>query len=161
MPAHASAHPDSRGGSEDALAADGDADQTALSHLRTYLSTADALLPHINGSHSPVLITSTDLSSKGPQILYANQSFRELVGYGLVEMLGDTPDLFEGPDTDADAVQALRQELLRTGFAKAEMVHYRKNGDAFRSYVTASRMSDDAPGPGVFLFVEHEVPPTA
>ena len=161
MPGHASAQPVPNGGTEDTAAEDSDSHQTALAHLRTYLATADALLPHIDGSHSPVLITSTDLSRQGPQILYANQAFQEMVGSQLGEILGDTLEIFQGPETDTDDLQAMRQELIRTGFARAELVRYRKNGDAFNAYVTASRMSDDAPGPGVFLFVENEVSPDA
>jgi len=156
MPAYASTQPDSS--KADKPGADAEADETALKHLRTYLSTTDALLPHVDGSHSPVLVTSTDLSEKGPQILYANQAYCEMMGYSLGEILGDILSVFHGPETDAVAVKKMREELMRTGFAKAELVRYRKNGESFRSYVTASRMSDDAPGPGVFLFVEHKVP---
>jgi|GEM_PF-1750791 len=159
MPAHASAHPESQ--SPGVTATDGDAEETALKHLKTYLASAEALLAHIDGSHSPVMITTTDIGGDGPQILYANQAFRDMLGYGLGELLGDTLSLFHGPDTDPDDVKAMRQELLRTGFAKTELARYRKNGDSFLSYVTASRMRDEAPGQGVFLFVENEVPTRA
>jgi len=159
MPAHAAAHPESLG--PKVAAADGDAEETALKHLKTYLASAEALLAHIDDSHSPVMITITDIAGEGPQILYANQAFRDMLGYELGEILGDTLSLFHGPDTDPDAVKAMRKELLHTGFAKTELVRYRKNGDSFLSYVTASRMRDEAPGQGVFLFVENEVPTRA
>ncbi len=159
MPAHASAHPQSHGPT--VVVADADAEEVALKHLKTYLASAEALLAHIDGSHSPVMITTTDISRQGPQILYANQAFCEMLGYELGELLGETLSLLHGPDTDPDAVQVMRQELLRTGFAKTELLRYRKNGDGFRSYVTASRMRDEAPGQGVFLFVENELPARA
>lgn len=135
----------------------GDARDTALVHLRTYLATADALVAQLDGSYAPVLVTSTDLSKDGPQILYANDAFLEMTGYDLDELLGMPTALLYGPDAGSEAVETLREELLQTGFAKAELPRYRKGGERFKSYITVSRMSDKAPGPGVFLFVEHEM----
>ncbi len=156
MPAQVAPTPVSRGAVEDAVS--GDAEEIALAHLKTYLATAEALLAHIDNSHSPIMITSTDLGRDGLRILYANRPYRKMVGYDLDEILGESTNIFAGPETDTDALQEQREELLRTGFTKTELVRYRKGGEGFRSYVSVSRMSDEAPGPGVFLFVEHKVP---
>ena len=84
--------------------------------------------------HNPdcVLITDADLEQPGPRILYANPSFERMSGYSLTQLLGKTPRLFQGPDTDQEMLKRLRSALERKRIFVAETTNYRQDGTPYR-----------------------------
>ena len=60
-----------------------------------------------------VLITDADLTSPGPNILYANAAFCRLTGYSVEELVGRSPRLLQGPRTDRAVLDDLRLKLER------------------------------------------------
>jgi PAS domain S-box-containing protein len=84
--------------------------------------------------HNPdcVLITDADLSHPGPRILYANPSFERMSGYSLTQILGKTPRVFQGPDTNQEMLKRLRAALERKRIFVAETTNYRQDGTSYR-----------------------------
>ena len=73
-----------------------------------------------------VLVVSTDY-----KILYANAAMGTMIGRSPEEMLGESPYLLVGPETDMETVEQIL-ETFRTGEPFQEMVRfYRKDGSAF------------------------------
>ncbi|WP_052063903.1 PAS domain S-box protein [Nitrincola sp. A-D6] len=56
----------------------------------------------------------------------------QLTGYTLAELQGQTPRLLQGPDTDYDLLQTLKNQLQSNQPFSGETVNYRKNGTAFQ-----------------------------
>lgn len=79
-----------------------------------------------------ILITDSQLVSPGPIIVYANPAFCEMTGYSADELLGQTPRLLQGKETDQALMQTLRQKLLAGEEFFGETVNYRKDGRPFR-----------------------------
>ncbi|NJK46350.1 MAG: DUF4388 domain-containing protein, partial [Pleurocapsa sp. SU_196_0] len=79
-----------------------------------------------------VLITDAELDLPGPRILYANPSFERMSGYRLADLLGQTPRLFQGPDTDRDMLRRLRKALDERRIFVAETTNYRRDGTPYR-----------------------------
>ena len=65
--------------------------------------------------HSPdaVILTSADLALPGPRILYANPAFCQMTGYSVDELVGQTPRILQGAETDPSVLKALRESLKR------------------------------------------------
>ena len=80
-----------------------------------------------------VLLTDADLrAGDGTRIVYANQGFETLSGYPLEELVGRTPRLLQGADTDRAMLERLRTTLQHGGVFVAETTNYRRNGTAYR-----------------------------
>ncbi|HEV2541988.1 MAG TPA: HWE histidine kinase domain-containing protein [Methylobacterium sp.] len=78
-----------------------------------------------------ILITSADLDEPGPRIEYANPAFLRLTGYEAYEVVGHTPRILQGPDTDRAELDRLRSRLEAGEAAQGEAVNYRKDGSTY------------------------------
>lgn len=80
---------------------------------------------------TPVVITDGRLDRPGPSIVYANNALCRMTGYKKEELVGQTPRLFQGPQTNRTMLDHLKQTLtLRKNF-QARAVNYRKNGEFY------------------------------
>ena len=103
-----------------------------LSEQRESLERQRLLSDSIEHNPDCVLITDADLQQPGPRILYANPSFERMSGYRLDEILGQTPRLFQGPDTDQLMLKRLRTALKQKRIFVAETTNYRRDGGSYR-----------------------------
>lgn len=91
-----------------------------------YLSSA------LECAHDAVLITEADsLDPPGPKIVWANQAFSRMTGYDVDEIIGETPRIFQGPDTDRVTLNKVRSALQKERDVDAETVNYRKDGTPY------------------------------
>lgn len=91
-----------------------------------------------------VLITDAKLEFPGPTIVYANAAFCEMTGYTVEDLLGQTPRLLQGPDTDPELMQRLKQDLLCGKWFFGETINYRKDSTPFRMEWSVRPCPDDA-----------------
>ena len=82
-------------------------------------------------AYDAVVITTADLAPPGPVIVYVNRAFEELTGYSADEVLGNTPRLLQGRDTDRRVLDALRESLAAGRRWEGKAINYRKDGSAF------------------------------
>ncbi|MEP0545306.1 MAG: PAS domain S-box protein [Rhodothermales bacterium] len=78
-----------------------------------------------------ILITGPEIDEPGPVIVYANSAFTRLTGYELHEVVGKTPRLLQGPDTDRTVIDRLRARLEAGETFSGETINYRKDGTPF------------------------------
>lgn len=75
-----------------------------------------------------ILITE---AKPGYPIVYVNRAFSDLTGYGPQEVLGKSPTMLQGPNTDRLVLERLRNSLERGGLFHGEAINYRKDGSEF------------------------------
>jgi PAS domain S-box-containing protein len=90
-----------------------------------------------------VLITDGELDPPGPRIVYANPGFEEMTGYRVEEVIGKTPRLLQGPDTDEALMAELRQLLEAGKPFFGETINYRKDGSPFVNEWSISPVHDE------------------
>lgn len=79
-----------------------------------------------------IIITETDpLNEPGPRIVYVNDGVERMTGYRREEVLGYTPRMFQGPDTDRAALDRIRKALEAREPVKEVVVNYCKDGEPF------------------------------
>jgi PAS domain S-box-containing protein len=78
-----------------------------------------------------IVITDAELDLPGPRILFINPAFTKITGYNEEEVLGKTPRILQGPQTDKAVLSRLRQNLERGKVFEGETINYRKDGKAF------------------------------
>ncbi|MHC9418660.1 PAS domain-containing sensor histidine kinase [Sphingomonas citri] len=75
-----------------------------------------------------IVVTGPEIERPGPVIRFVNAAMCALTGYAEHELLGATPRILQGPETDRAVLAALK-DALRAGRGYAgEAVNYRKNG---------------------------------
>jgi diguanylate cyclase (GGDEF)-like protein/PAS domain S-box-containing protein len=82
-------------------------------------------------SSEAILITDAELDLPGPRIVFVNAAFTRMTGYTPAEVLGNTPRMLQGAQTDRGVLQRLRQNLLAGENFVGEAVNYRKDGSPY------------------------------
>ena len=85
----------------------------------------------IAGANDGIIITEADLTSPGPTIVYVNQAFEDITGYSSKEVIGQSPRMLQGPNTDRETLKRLSQCLRNGEPFKAELLNYDKEGEEY------------------------------
>ncbi len=76
-----------------------------------------------------VLVTdATPYDAGGPRIVYVNPAFEQLMGYRAEEVLGQSPRMFNGPDTDRHTRYRIRKAVREGKAIRTEILKYCKDG---------------------------------
>jgi len=78
-----------------------------------------------------VLITDANLEEPGPYIIYANPAFEKMTGWTMQEVIGKTPRILQGQDTDYNIFRDLKEQLNRGETWSGRTINYRKDGSKF------------------------------
>ena len=79
-------------------------------------------------SFNGILITT---EGPGYPIVYVNDSFCQMTGYGPHEVIGKSPSMLQGPNTDRTVLDRLNQDLHRGDIFHGRAINYRKDGSEF------------------------------
>jgi len=91
-----------------------------------------------------VVITDAQITAPGPKILYVNPAFTRMTGYAEEELLGRTPRLLQGPETDIAVLTRTRGALQRGEATEGEAINYRRDGSTYLSHWTIHPLRDAA-----------------
>jgi len=78
-----------------------------------------------------ILITAADLDDPGPTIVYANRAFELMTGWSRTEILGKSPRILQGPQTDLRVFDGMSQKLKTGKIWEGQTINYRKDGSEF------------------------------
>lgn len=79
-----------------------------------------------------VLVTEgAPIDEPGPRIVYANPAFEAMTGYDKEDLVGQTPRLLQGPETDRAVLDGVRAALEAGEPWSGETVNYRDDGTPF------------------------------
>lgn len=73
-----------------------------------------------------ILVTDASLS-----IVFASENMIKMNGYKESEVLGKSPKMFQGKDTDAEASKAIRMAVQNQQPFESSILNYRKNGTTY------------------------------
>lgn len=79
-------------------------------------------------SFNGVLITE---SGPGYPIVYANAAFSEMTGYAPDEVMGHSPAMLQGPETNPEEIARLSSEIEAGEIFHGRAINYRKDGSQF------------------------------
>jgi PAS domain S-box-containing protein len=75
-----------------------------------------------------ILITE---AGPGYPIVYANAAFSELTGYEPGEVMGKSPSMLQGPNTDQAVLERLNKDISEGRLFHGQAINYRKDGSEF------------------------------
>ena len=85
----------------------------------------------VTSGREAMCITTDELDSPGPEIVYVNPAFCALTGYSANEIIGQSPRVLQGALTDRVMLDRLRAQLEQRETFHGETVNYRKDGAPF------------------------------
>jgi PAS domain S-box-containing protein len=111
----------------------------------------------VSNAHDAVIITeAAPLTAPGPRILYVNDAFEAMTGYAREEVMGRSPRMLQGPDTDAEALRRIRAALELGEPVRQELVNYTKGGERYWVDLNIVPVTDDE-GRGHFISVQRDI----
>ena len=105
-----------------------------------------------------VLVTRAEpLEKTGPEILWCNQAFSDMTGYSREEVIGKTPRILQGPNTERAATKRLGEALRRWEAGEAEILNYRKDGSTFWVSLSIVPVTDETGWVHFWVAVQRDI----
>ena len=101
-----------------------------------------ALAAALEASPTPAVVT--DPRRDDNPIVWANEAFAALTGYGREEFYGRNCRMLQGPDSDPGAVRRMHEAMAAGRAIACELLNYRKDGTPFWNGMTISPVRDAA-----------------
>ena len=102
--------------------------------------TSDIFFAAVEATRMPMIVT--DPRQPDNPIIFANQAFLGMTGYGLDEMIGRNCRFLQGPETDPATVAEIRDAIAGTRECSVEILNYRKNGSSYWNALFVSPVYD-------------------
>jgi PAS domain S-box-containing protein len=96
-------------------------------------------------------------ATPGTPVVYVNEAFTRLTGYAAAEVVGKSPGLLQGPETDRAVVDRLRDDMAAGRVFEGMAVNYRKDGSAFTMHWRVVPVTDTSGTPVYFLACQEQV----
>ncbi len=102
----------------------------------------DPFAAAVRATRMPMIITDPRLPDN--PIVFCNQAFQDLSGYGRHEIVGFNCRFLQGPETDRATVARIRSAIDRGTDIAVDVLNYRKDGTKFWNALYLSPVRDDA-----------------
>jgi PAS domain S-box-containing protein len=112
----------------------------------------------ITNTTDAVLITEAEpLDEPGPRIIYVNEAFTEMTGYTAEEVIGKSPRILQGPNSNKEELAELGKALRNWEPYEITTINYKKNGEEFWINFTVTPVADDKGRYTHWVAIEHDV----
>lgn len=78
-----------------------------------------------------IMVTEVTDDHTNSKIIFVNQAFSNLTGYSPEEVIGKTPGLLQGSETEEGVKERLTEDLKNNRTFHGDTINYRKDGSAF------------------------------
>ena len=106
----------------------------------------------LDGLADGIIVTGPE----GPVIVYVNRAACDITGYEPGELIGRSPKLLQGPDTDPAVMRHLSADLAAGRTFNGQTVNYRKDGTPFVMEWSIATLLDDDDRPAFFVAVQRD-----
>src|SRR5262245_5939983 len=89
-----------------------------------------------------IFITTAHLDAPGPQIVFVSPAFLRMTGYREEELIGCTPLILQGRNTDRDVLRRLHERMAAGENFSGEIIYYRKDGSELAVELQVSPIRD-------------------
>src|SRR5262245_57955544 len=97
----------------------------------------------IEQSNGPIIIMTARLDPPGPEIVYVNPAFTKMTGYAPEDVIGKTPHILQGPETDLSLLRRLFKDCAEGRVFHGETINYRKDRSEIHLEWTARPARDE------------------
>ncbi|SEK96086.1 HAMP domain-containing sensor histidine kinase [Paenibacillus sp. OK003] len=102
-------------------------------------------------------VTVVDATLPDFPLMYVNEYFTQLTGYSAEESIGQNCRFLQGPDTDPETVQHIREALKKKQSIKTEILNYTKHGQKFWNELNIDPIFDDSGECLFFVGIQYDI----
>lgn len=97
------------------------------------MNIKNALFQLLENTSDIVMITEIEELDypKGPKIIYVNRAFTNLTEYRAEEIIGRTPRVLQGKDTDKKILGKIKETIIERKSGRFEVINYTKSGKKY------------------------------
>ncbi|GJD82868.1 histidine kinase dimerization/phosphoacceptor domain -containing protein [Methylobacterium haplocladii] len=110
--------------------------------LHASTGKGDPFAAAVRGTRMAMIIT--DPRQADNPIVYVNNAFLAMSGYGRDEIMGRNCRFLQGPDTDRAAVRQIREAVAECRDIAIDLLNYRKDGTSFWNALYLSPVANEA-----------------
>lgn len=111
----------------------------------------------LDQSFNAVLMTDANSGEGGYRIVYVNAAFCRMTGYSAGDLLGRNPRMLQGPATNPDVIERLRECLREGVYFHGSTINYRKDGRPYTVEWNISPVRNLAGAVTHFISVQQDV----
>lgn len=94
-----------------------------------------------------IIVTDTSpLERPGPRIVFVNEAIERMTGYTPEDLIGKSPRVLQGPDTDRQALLRIRKALQAKVPCQEEIINYTRDGTPFWLEMRIVHVPAQSPG---------------
>lgn len=120
-------------------------------------ASSDPFAAAVRTTRMPMIIT--DPHRPDNPIVFVNDAFLKLTGYGRDEIMGRNCRFLQGVGTNADDVTRIRNAVARREAIEVDLLNYRKDGSSFWNRLLISPVFDEAGKLTYFFASQFDVTP--
>src|SRR3954451_25171730 len=109
-------------------------------HIEAVRQQGGMFVEAVRVTRMPMLVT--DATLPGNPITFANNTFIDLSGYTIDELLGQDPHFMNGEETDPEAIRRYETAITEGRDETLEILQYRQDATPFRAMLFASPLDD-------------------
>lgn len=91
-----------------------------------------------------IITTAASVDGPGPRVVFVNEAFTRLSGYAPEDIVGRSPTILHGPDTDPDTVRRIVDGGRRWVSMDETILHYAKGGQPYWVQMSMTPVKDTA-----------------
>lgn len=110
-----------------------------------------------NTSDSVMIMEAIPLDEPGPRIIYINHAFTKLTGYSENEIIGKTPRVLNGPETDTNTLREIRASMEKSEPVNFTLLCYKKSGETYWANRVITPVDDEHGNISHWISVERDV----
>jgi PAS domain S-box-containing protein len=110
----------------------------------------------IENMEEAVMLTDAGKQNFNPAILHVNPAFTALTGYTPDDIVGKTPKILQGPDTEREVLEHLKKQLAERKSFHGRTWNYRKDGTRFMMEWEIVTFHNAREQPGFHMTIQRE-----
>ncbi len=111
----------------------------------------------ITNTTDSVIITEPDAKTGEQIIVFVNDPFIKMTGYSIEELIGNSPKMFQGINSDRKELDKIRKAIVNYQKYQTEIINYRKNGEEYWINMSISPVTNELGKPTHFIAIEKDV----
>ncbi|MEI8060632.1 MAG: PAS domain S-box protein, partial [Ferruginibacter sp.] len=96
-----------------------------------------------NVADSIIITEAETINQPGPKIVFVNDAFVKNTGYTRKEVIGKTPRILQGKNSDRKELDRLRNAMEHRAPCEIEIINYKKNGEEYWVQISLVPMADE------------------